>query len=188
MERVRPRRLNTGDMKTMKLKLLLLASALLPLAAAAETQRFRSGKLLCAELSETLPFIRNRSAADFSNLPDKKIYAALTVSLDAGRKISIYDYSLRAFGIAYRCVALQNGENSIDGARFESSGSGASARCTLYFVLNAREVGMSDRERLSLVCNVPPVSEELVVFVNQGSRQFTSPRDIPDRGIMAVER
>ena len=161
---------------------------LMPLVVAAETQRFRSGELLCAELSESLPFIRNRAAADLSNLPDRKIYAALTVSLDAGRKISIYDYSLKAFGVSYRCIALRNGDNSIDGARFESSGSGAKARCTLYFVLNAREVGLSRAERLRLVCNVPPVSEEIVIFANRGADDFTSPGEIPDSGKMTVAK
>lgn len=169
----------------MKPKCLLAVLMLLPLAVAAETQRFRSGELLCAELSEEMPFIRNRAAADLSNLPDRKIYAALTVSLDAGRRVSIYDYSLKAFGVSYRCVALRNGDNSIDGSRFESSGSGRNSRCTLYFVLNAREVGLGERERLRLVCNVPPVSEQFVIFSNRGSRSFTPPNEIPDSGLMA---
>ena len=182
---IRSGSLNTGDLTAMNLKYTLIALALLPLAVAAETQRFRSGEILCAELSKGMPFIRNRSAADLSNLPDKKIYAALTVSLDAGRRISIYDYSLKAFDVLYRCVALRNGDNTIDGAKYESNGNGKKSRCTLYFVLNAREVGLGKLERLRLICNVPPVSEQFVVFTNRGSLSFTHPMDIPESGIMA---
>jgi len=163
----------------------VLLAGFMALEAAAETRRFRSGEILCAELAEELPYIRNRSAVDISNLPDKKIYAAMTVALDAGRKISIYDYSLKAFGVSYRCLALRTGDNSIDGSKFESNGGGRGNRCTLYFALNAREVGLGKLERLRLVCNVPPVSEEFVVFTNRGSDGFTEPRNIPDSGIMA---
>lgn len=168
--------------------LLLAALVLLPFVAAAEMQRFRSGELLCAELADSLPFIRNRAAADFSDLPDKKIYAALTLTLDAGRKISIYDYSLKAFGVSYRCVALRNGDNSVDGSRFESPTSGGKSRCTLYFVLNAREVGLGETEKIELVCNVPPASKQIVIFANRGSRGFTSPGNIPDSGMMAADK
>lgn len=170
----------------MKFLAPVLASVLLPLALAAETQRFRSGELLCAELSTEMPFIRQSSDADLSGLPEHKIYAALTVSLDPGRRIGIYDYSLKAFGATYRCIALRNGDNSIDGAKFESFGVGKGRRCTLYFVLNAREIGQSNPEKLLLVCNAPPTSEQSVFFVNCGAKPFTQPGEIPATGVMTV--
>ena len=167
--------------KTLVVCCLLLFCAA---AAPAGTVRFRSGEILYAELSRVKPAdIRNRDKLDLSELPEQKIYAALTVSLDSGRKISIYDYSLRAFGVAARCIALRNGDNSIDGSRFEIDGN----RCTLYFVLNAREVGTGGSDRLRLVCNAIPDSSEIpVVFVNRGSDSFTAGRDIPDSGKMIV--
>ena len=152
---------------------------------AAETLRFRSGEILAAELSTSLPYIMNRSSADLADLPEQRVYAALTVSLDPGRKISIYDYSLKVSGTKYRCVALQNGNNTIDGAKFECSGGGRNARCTLFFVLNASEVGTGASDRLRLVCNVPPTAGELpVLFINRGSEGFTPGREIPDSGVM----
>ncbi len=171
-------------MKTLLISWVLAALSLAP-RLAAETLRFRSGEILAAELSPTLPYIMNRSAADLADLPEQRIYAALTVSLDPGRKISIYDYSLKVSGTKYRCIALQNGNNTIDGAKFECSGGGRNARCTLFFALNASEVGTGANDRLRLVCNVPPNSGELpVLFVNRGSEGFTPGRDIPDAGMM----
>ena len=157
--------------------------------ASAGTVRFRSGEILCAELSREKPEgIRNADKLDLSELPEHRIYAALTVALDPGRKISIYDYSLKAFGVVSRCIALRNGSNSIDGARYETGGSDRENRCTLYFVLNAREVGIGSREKLTLVCNVPPVQELAVTFVNRGSKAFTAPRSIPDSGTMTEDK
>ena len=158
-------------------------------AASAETVRFRSGEILCAELSKEKPEgVRNADKLDLSELPDRRIYAALTVALDPGRKISIYDYSLKAFGVVSRCIALRNGSNSIDGARYETGGSDRENRCTLYFVLNAREVGIGSSEKLTLVCNVPPSQELTVNFVNRGSQAFTPPRRIPDSGSMTDDK
>ena len=158
-------------------------------AASAETVRFRSGEILCAELSKEKPEgVRNADKLDLSELPDRKVYAALTVALDPGRKISIYDYSLKSFGVVNRCIALRNGDNSIDGARYETGGSDRENRCTLYFVLNAREVGIASSEKLTLVCNVQPVQELTVIFVNRGGKPFTSPRRIPDSGTMTEDK
>ena len=158
-------------------------------AASAETVRFRSGEILCAELSKEKPEgIRNADKLDLSELPDRRIYAALTVALDSGRRIGIYDYSLKAFGVVNRCIALRNGGSPIDGARYEAGGSDRENRCTLYFVLNAREVGISSREKLTLVCNVPPVRELPVTFVNRGGKSFTPPRQIPESGTMTIDK
>lgn len=170
-------------------KIIFICAVVLTLLPrlSAETLRFRSGEILCAELSKTMPFIMNRSEADLTGLPEKLIYAALTVSLDPGRRISIYDYSLKVSGTKYRCIALRSGDNTIDGAKYECSGGGRNARCTLFFALNAREAGIGGSERLRLVCNaVPGVHELPVVFVNRGSDKFTEGRDIPDSGMMTV--
>ena len=158
-------------------------------AASAETVRFRSGEILAAELSREKPEgVHNADKLDLSELPDRRIYAALTVALDPGRKISIYDYSLKAFGIVSRCIALRNGNNSIDGSRYETGGSDRENRCTLYFVLNAREVGIGSSEKLTLVCNVPPTQELTISFVNRGDQAFTAPRRIPDSGSMTDDK
>ena len=174
----------------MKKPLVLCCLLLLcAVTASAETLRFRSGEILCAELSKEKPEgVRNADKLDLSELPERRIYAALTVALDPGRKISIYDYSLKAFGVVSRCIALRNGSNSIDGSRYETGGSDRKNRCTLYFVLNAREVGIGSREKLTLVCNVPPVLELPVTFVNRGDKAFTPPRQIPDSGRMTDDK
>lgn len=171
-------------MKITTLACILLLS-LTVAELSAQTVRFRSGEILAAELSKEPPEdVRNRDELDLSDLPDRRIYAALTVSLTSGRKISIYDYSLKAGGVKYRCVALRIGDNSIDAARFETVGSGRGNRCTLYFVLDPRDVGRGSHETLTLVCGVPPEPEIPVVFKSCGSNGFTTPSKIPASGNM----
>ena len=158
-------------------------------AASAETVRFRSGEILCAEISKEKPEgVQNSAKLDLANLPERRVYAALTVALDPGRKISIYDYSLKVFGVANRCIALRSGSGPIDGSRYEAGGSDRENRCTLYFVLNAREVGIAKFEKLSLVCNVAPNQELPVTFVNRGAKAFTSPGRIPNSGSMTDDK
>ena len=55
-------------------------------------------------------------------------------------------------------------------------------------LLNAREVGIGSREKLTLVCNVPPEQELAVTFVNRGGKSFTAPRSIPDSGAMTEDK
>ena len=188
MERVRPGAVKQGVLKDIMRKIIFICAVLTLLPRlSAETLRFRSGEILCAELSKTMPYIMNREDADLTDLPENKIYAALTVSLDPGRRISIYDYSLKVSGTRYRCIALRSGDNTIDGAKYECSGGGRNARCTLFFVLNAREVGTGGSDRLRLVCNAIPDAPEIpVVFVNRGSDNFTAGRDIPDSGMLTA--
>ena len=155
----------------------------------ARTVRFRSGEILAAEFAKEPPEdVRNRDELDLSGLPDRRVYAALTVSLTSGRKISIYDYSLKVFGVANRCIALRSGSGPIDGSRYEAGGSDRENRCTLYFVLNAREVGIGSSEKLMLVSKGAPIQERPVTFVNRGAKAFTSPGRIPNSGSMTDDK
>ena len=130
-------------------KVFLLCAALLAasLAYAAEARYFRSGRILRTELLKDKP-------AKFRNFGleeprEGAVYAAVAVELDDGRKIGIFDYSLRVDGREYECAAIRNDRNR---SFTDVSDGGKRFRCTLFFVLDASE---ADGGRMVLVCNAP---------------------------------
>ena len=130
-------------------KLFLCCAALLTvsLTQAAEVF-FRSGKILRTELLKSQP-------AKFKNYgleepPKGAVYAAVTVELDNGRKIGIFDYSLRVDGREYECAAIRDDRKRTFS---DVSGGGNRFRCTLFFVLDASDA--DNAGQAFLVCKAP---------------------------------
>lgn len=169
----------------MKMRLALLAFAalgLLPLAGG--TILFRGGEILAAQLSTARPSISGEDPFAYPNDFDRKIYAALTVRMTSGRALSVYDYSLEAFGRPSPCVAIRQGSGSYDAQKWEFRNPSPGQQFTLLFVLDGRQVGLQKVENLTLKANFPPASrsEQTVPFTNLGSRSF--PYSIPAEGLM----
>ena len=82
-----------------KFWLFSLTLLLTALQAAAETVPFRGGDVLAAEISTVKPAIRNDDTVSYKNDYNRKVYAAVTVRMTPGRKLSIHDYLLEAFGV-----------------------------------------------------------------------------------------
>jgi len=164
--------------------LLFSFAAVLPLAAA--TLPFRSGEILAAELSTAKPRIINEDPLAFPVEFSRLIYAALAVKAAEGRGLSIHDYALEAFGRDYPCIALRVGDNDFNADVWQVERAAPGEKYTLLFVLDATLVGLSPSETLKLRSLYPPKSRaaQPVPFVNLGGRSFTSPRSIPDGGIM----
>lgn len=167
---------------------LLSLAAALPLSA--ESIRFRSGQMLCAELSRQKPAGIEISPEKMPWLPEERLYAALTVVPDEGRGISIHDYKLHAFGQDYPCIALLNAADSTSRSSVSAAEAGANQKYTMYFVVNGALLGMKDRETIAL--RAVPVNEKYqdqqVVFDNRRSRALTSPYDIPRTGKMITAK
>lgn len=158
---------------------------LLLLQAGAETVRFRSGLLLAAELSTRAPSMEKIDPLVFPGLPDNRIYAMLVLKTDPARRMSIYDYSLRAFGRDFPCVAVWQ-----RGAFRFYDGNIDTARTALLYVLDAKQVGLNHFERLILKSNCPPekFSEQPVLFTVRGAQPLTAPEQVSESGIMAVKK
>ena len=161
------------------LLLLLVVSALLPAEAAA--WRFRSGEIVAAELTRTEPSIRDLDPLAFPALPKSRMYAVLSVRPDAGRPLSIFDYSLEDRGTVCPCVALNSGRGFVSSDR-DVSGVPV---VQLLFILDARNP--PENAVLNLKCNLPPANgiyDLRVPFRRIGFAEPTLPSRIPSEGMM----
>ncbi|MCI5778763.1 MAG: hypothetical protein MR051_02935 [Lentisphaeria bacterium] len=161
------------------LLLLLIVSALLPVEAA--VRRFRSGEILAAELTSSEVPVRDLNPAAFPALPSRRLCAVLSVRLDYGRKISIFDYSLEVQGVAYPCVAINDGSGFVSTER-DFSDTGV---LQLLFILDARTPLRPGP--LTLKCNLPPttgVYDRGVPFRSLDRSGATPPDRIPASGVM----
>ena len=157
-------------MKKLLLVCTLFAAAEL---VCAEAVAFRSGAILCAELSTVKPSGFKR--LDTGEAPKDPIYAAITVKLDPGRKISIFDYSLRIGNRRYECSAVRNnGEDEIS----VTSDGGEKRRCTLFFELDAATAKRGGK--CILVCNAPGGGETGFKLTDRGGKRFTPDSAIPE--------
>lgn len=166
---------------------ILAALFLLP-PLSGGTLAFRGGEILAAQLSTARPSISGEDPFAYPNDFDRKIYAALTVRMSPGRALSVYDYSLEAFGRPSPCVAIREGNRGFDARKWEYSNPSSSRTYTLLFVLDGRQVGLQKVENLTLKANFPPPerAEQQVPFVNLGSRPF--PTTVPADGIMQARQ
>lgn len=136
---------------------------------------FRSGRVLCAEISSARPYGFKRLCA--SEPPKRGVYAAVTIKLDRGRKIGIFDYSLRVKGKSYDCAAIRN--NSTNDLTDVTDG-GEKLRCTLFFEIDAS--AQSGDGKALLVCNAPGGGETAIKLVDRDDRRFTPDSRIPEPG------
>ena len=174
MEWVRSGAVNTGNVSIMK-KLFCLCAALAAVTAAhaAEALYFRSGMILRAETSQIKPYgFKNLSDAE---KPEKPLYAAITVKLDEGRKISIFDYSLRIGKRRYKCAAVRDNTSKTLAVTCDG---GKKRRCTLFFELDTAAVKNGGTAKL--VCNAPDGGETVLKLIARGDRRFTPDASIPD--------
>lgn len=141
---------------------------------------FRSGEIVAAEISENAPDIRNLNTDAFPTLPEKRIYAVLSIKLSPGRQISIFDYSLESRGVTYPCVAISTGGNFVSS---EKNFSGDILQ--LLFILESRR--MPHREDMNIKCNLPPTDgtyDIIVPFKNIGHRSLVRASRIPEKGLL----
>jgi hypothetical protein len=162
-----------------KLSFLLLFAAALSLRA--DVLIFRSGRIVAAEISSTAPAggdINDKYA--FPDLPEQRLYAVVSVKLDAGRKISIFDYALESSGKTYPCVAINS-----DGTTFRHTQNSIPATdkiMQLLFIIDKRP--LQKTELLKLKCNLPPygIYDLQVPFDNAGYQRLLLPAEIPAVG------
>ena len=140
--------------------------------------RFRSGVIKAAEISNQDIFIRNIRNNKVLEMPEKKCFAVVTVALDKGRSLSIFDYSLILDGKTYPAIALRkNGRFEYFDGSVQDGG-----LQQLLFVLDAFSVsGNALDEEIVLHCNLSQENNEYdvrVKFRKLGSRTFRKPQEI----------
>ena len=162
----------------------LLATSLLGGAAV----DFRSGKILHAEISSVKPRRVNYNPKTFTGLPENPLYAAVTVSFDDGRRLSIHDYGLEASKV-YHCIAIRTGSKTFDGNYKSDIAVAPKEKYTLLFVIDAA-AGLNDESSMTLkaLCKPQKYTYPSIIFINKRSKPFTEPKDIPLSGRMTVKK
>ena len=158
-------------------KFVWLCAALAAMSFAyADAVIFRSGRVLRAEVSSVRPYGFKRLCA--TEPPRRPVaYAAVTVKLDKGRKIGIFDYSIRMGGRTYECAMVRDNDTGEIG---ELCSGGDRRRCTLFFEIDAAAV--DDASRAQLICSAPGRGKIELAFIDRGSRSLTPDDNIPDPG------
>lgn len=162
-------------MKKTLFFLTLLAAA----SIQAGTIRFRHGEIVAAEITAADVRIGNFDRHAFPALPNNRMYAVLSVKLDANRKISIFDFMLEAFGATSPCVAINPGS----GFRYTTDTISGRRQVQLLFILEKRS--LQNREILKLKCALSPHDGSYdvnVPFRDRGTAQPTTPDAIPAAG------
>ncbi len=175
---------------TMKSSLLLLFAAALcagPILSAG-TVRFRSGEVLRAELTQKEPNILEFTPAHRSALPANAVWGVLTVTPDAGRKISIHDYSIRYMGITFPAVALAVDDAPFSTAQWEVPAQ-SGLRCHLLFALDGAVLAEKNSPKeLILVSNGTIPSEQSIPFTVKNKKGFTKAKSVPATGFFPGEK
>ena len=173
----------------MKFLFALLLTANVLCGAAIE---FRSGKLLCAELSSRKPSVRNFDASIYKNLPAEAVYAAVTFRPDRDRRISIHDYGIDFYGTVYPCIAIRKNSEAFSGSWKDTFIMEEKSTYTMLFILDAKEFGADKKTSVSLTLKAlfppPELAQQKVEFKIIGSQNFTEPKKIPAAGLMTEKK
>jgi len=168
-------------MKRTAVSLLLLLSGILICHGA--DLRFRSGRIVAAELSRSLPYVTN---ADRYSLPSEKrkgTAAAVVLELVTGRMISIHDYLLEVQGTEYPADALRIGDGSFSGQNTAVSTKAGERVTLLYFIPSG--IPSSGDVTLKLIPTAEPRTQSCSVrFTNLGVQSLTLPSKIGKDGAL----
>ena len=136
---------------------------------------FRGGKVHNAELSLTMPRISAFVPENYTELPADRIYAAVTISCDEGRCLSIHDYGLEVFGKVYPCVAIRTGNGAFNAAHDDSVRVNPKSQYTLLFITDSKLVGLNAAEThiLKALFAKGAFSAQKIEFKNLGKKNFS---------------
>ena len=156
-------------------------------AAGAGEIHCRSGVIKAAQLTRLNVSIAKLDPLAFPNLPANKIFAVVSIKLDDLRPLSIFDYTLEAFGVSSPCVALRrNGRFEY----FTESVSGPAIQQMLFVVDGSLVSGGQKVENLTLrsaLSDGKNVYRTVIPFSVIGSRPPTAPGSIPADGMLEME-
>lgn len=190
-------------MKTLKLFLavfihfsfifsLVAQNATADMKKRAASVRFRSGWILCAEVQ--IKSINNPAIININRYePPSRVsgdaaYAAVTVELDKGRSIGIYDYVLRNDrNDIYPCVAIQENNGIFDAGSWEIRDTNPKNRYTMLFKVQLPPLSQNPEYYLQFTLLEKKAGDVLVKFRNIGDKPFTPSSNIPEEGLLSID-
>jgi hypothetical protein len=166
-------------------KIILLLALVLLLSFSgetAETSRCRAGWIGAAEIGTQSIGNLQLDPMAFPEKYSNTVYAVIAIKLDPGRSLSIYDFTLRYNGRKFPCVALRQGDNSIDSTQWIIRETRPEELYSLLFILDYPALANAGGEiTLELLYNLTDqpvqVSQELR-FKNVCGSSFTTVPDI----------
>lgn len=167
----------------MKSTLLLIVFAAV-FSLYAESVRFRSGKVLAAELTTAKIKIGNVNKEVPPAIPARPVYAVVSVKLDDLRNVSVFDYVLTSYGREFPCIAIKSGKSF----EFSDTPVSASGVIQLLFAGDGLLIGKMAQETLILKSKFPPkgLHDAKLLFTNIGSKAPTEISAIPADGSFNV--
>ncbi|HBC89596.1 MAG TPA: hypothetical protein DCZ94_21880 [Lentisphaeria bacterium] len=155
--------------------------------------RFHSGTILAAEIMPDNPsspvVVKNVSPYEpLSRMTSDVAYVAVTVKLDSGRTLSIYDYVLvNKKKDEFKCIAVREGDNDYDYNKWELLNTAPDRIYTLLFKVQLPAFN----EKLEFVLRFTlgkNKSDELLVPLVKVDGPFTSPSKIPPEGALGFDQ
>ncbi len=150
--------------------------------------RFRSGRILAAELIPGESVGRLVKNIDPYAPPSKVTmdvgYAAIIVNLDTGRNISIYDYVLKdSSGQEFPCVAIREKDGDFDSSKWIYENALQNNIFTLLFRVQMPPANQPLRYTLQF--NLLNTKDSVSVpFVKLKDKPLTDPKLFPETGIL----
>lgn len=125
----------------------------------AKTVPFRSGEIYFAETSTFKPEITNWNNDLFgTDINSVSLWAAVTVKIHPGRKISIFDYNLEFNGVNYQCAAIRTNNRGYVYTK-DAISAEKDTFYTLLFMLNGATVKKD--QKASLVSPFPASKNDI---------------------------
>ena len=149
---------------------------------------FRGGRVIIAQLTEKAQKFPALNPIVYANVPENKVYAQVTMQLNSGKNLSIYDYSLQVYGKNYPCVALKIGNGQwVSGENWKITSINPKECYSMLFILDGKVVGLNKVESLKLYSNALPkkVAAVSLDFENLGkTKDFSLPRSAISKGLL----
>ena len=165
---------------------LVILTAFAGLMLSARTIKFRSGNVLAAELSSAKISVFGAHRDAPLTIPSNPVYAVVSVKLDSGRSISIFDYTLDAFGNEVPCVAIRTGKNF----QFTTDTITHNGVIQLLFITSMDIVGKLANAELTLKSKLPPnkmIYSTAIPFSMIKNKAVMAPAAVPAAGAFASD-
>ncbi|HCE45297.1 MAG TPA: hypothetical protein DET40_17290 [Lentisphaeria bacterium] len=188
------------SVKTLLALSLLLATASFTLCQEAEKKetekkkapviRFHSGTIMAAEFMPEgfyNPVIANVSRFEPpSRITSDVAFATVTVKLDQGRSLSIYDFILlNKRKDEFKCIGISEGDNRYDAEKWEFSSSKPGKMYTMLFKIQLP--AFNDKDEYTLRYMLGKKTEDVLIPFVKINRAFTAVAKIPPEGIIGFD-
>ncbi len=155
--------------------IIMLLFVNLATAAGDTPGRFRLGWVISAEISSHSVNVLNLNPFAFDEPAKNKAYAIISIKLDSGRTLSIYDFSLVVDGNKYPCVALRTGISDFNAENWQILETSPKEIYSMLFIVACPDLESAKDVKLNLKYNIVQNQsiECLIPFKNLNNADFT---------------